>query len=346
MQQSFTLDARAAVVFARPNDNPGVTVKNTGSSDILLGMTPTVTVDNGYPLSPGSSVIWESGRALYLAAVAGGTAFVSDNAGNLFDADAVGASLIRQGLAQEIADSLKIGGVPPIRQQSVILTWDYVTPMDSNVSYYSDYFDVSETDRLDVDIYLMGYNYNDFLEVYVEFSDGPTIWLSHYYYGRTGLWFTVPAEGKLARVVVKYVGTSAFATFTMRVTGTLGAVARNYDFMSRAVLPPPGASVFDGDLTQSLYGFGMPAVGSSDRSTVYHIPHLGKPFQMVIVANKAMSFYFRTYASFGGTIDLWSGDVTANDYTRFDITPPKTHLMSIWFKELALSTYTRFKFIY
>ena len=92
-----------------------VTVKNSGSSVIYLSHLPKVTT-NDYPLSPGSSLVWDARKPLFAACAAGQTStlLVLENSGNLFDASAVASQILTQGLATQIADAITLNGVPPI----------------------------------------------------------------------------------------------------------------------------------------------------------------------------------------------------------------------------------------
>jgi hypothetical protein len=99
---------------------PGVpheaaTLINAGAVTVYLDENPSARTA-GQPLSAGSSVLWDADRGLYAATAAGTTStlVVSPNQGAGFDAGAVAAQLIDQGLAGDIADAISIAGAPPI----------------------------------------------------------------------------------------------------------------------------------------------------------------------------------------------------------------------------------------
>ena len=144
----------SAPVFQLGDQNPGVTVKCLGDSELWLAQTPTVDESNGYVLSPGSSVVWEAGKALFLGGKAGGRAFISDNSGALFDASAVASSMIQQDLAGKIAESIRVEGIPPVRQSTIpIPEVSFITDgspanPDGTKLYVSDWFDSRKADML------------------------------------------------------------------------------------------------------------------------------------------------------------------------------------------------------
>ena len=144
----------SAVVFQQGDQNPGVTVKCLGESEIWLAQTSAVDESNAYILSPGSSVIWEAGKVLYLGGPLGGRAFVSDNSGSLFDASAVASAMIQQDLAGEIAQRINIEGIPPIRQSSIpIPEFSFTTDnspanLDGTKLYQTDWFEARKADVL------------------------------------------------------------------------------------------------------------------------------------------------------------------------------------------------------
>lgn len=91
------------------------TIYNVGQTTVYLNTDsqPTGPTD-GAPLSAGSVVPWDSGQSLYAVCPTVGQIFVSDNSGVPFDAGAVAAQILDQGLAQDIANAISITGAPPI----------------------------------------------------------------------------------------------------------------------------------------------------------------------------------------------------------------------------------------
>lgn len=92
-----------------------VSVINTGAVTVYLDDEPQTDVSRGRPLGPGSTVVWEANSPLWLIAEsAAGEVRISDSAGAMFDAGAIAAQILGQGLAGEIASAISLSGVPVI----------------------------------------------------------------------------------------------------------------------------------------------------------------------------------------------------------------------------------------
>lgn len=93
-----------------------VNVKNTGTTTAYLDTQQGVA--SGYPLSVGSSLVWDAKRPLFVSADpgAGTTVIVTDNGGALFDASAVASQILGQGLSTQIASSIFASGIPVVEQ--------------------------------------------------------------------------------------------------------------------------------------------------------------------------------------------------------------------------------------
>lgn len=106
-----------AAIYLPNRKNPAVTIYNSGSATVYLdNQDPVGQASSGQPLSAGSSIGWDEGRALYATTDIGqiSSVVVTENGGNIFDAGAIAAQILAQGLAQQIAANIAISGAPPI----------------------------------------------------------------------------------------------------------------------------------------------------------------------------------------------------------------------------------------
>jgi hypothetical protein len=119
------------------------TIYNIGTTTVYLNTDnqPTGSAD-GAPLSPGSVVPWQGGKSLYATCATTGQIFVSDNPQVPFDAGAIAAQILDQGLAQDIADAIKITGTPPI--DTNVLINSTTNPNNGNTAVGSAIIDVSQ----------------------------------------------------------------------------------------------------------------------------------------------------------------------------------------------------------
>jgi hypothetical protein len=128
--RNVTVSTAAQLV---PGSNPGgfgddVTVLNTGSATAYLtDQAPDSTTD-GQPLSAGSSLTWTKGQPLWVIGPSSTTLVVSENTGPIFDAGAIAAQILAQGLAGQIATAINVIGVPAIESATVLEDFSAVTP--------------------------------------------------------------------------------------------------------------------------------------------------------------------------------------------------------------------------
>jgi hypothetical protein len=128
--RNVTVSTAAQLV---PGSNPNgfgddVTVLNTGSATAYLtDQAPDSTTD-GQPLSAGSSLTWTKGQPLWVIGPSSTTLVVSENTGPIFDAGAIAAQILAQGLAGQIATAINVIGVPAIESATVLEQFSVVTP--------------------------------------------------------------------------------------------------------------------------------------------------------------------------------------------------------------------------
>ena len=95
-----------------------LTLKNVGAETVYLDSQANVNM-GGFPLGVNSSIVWDANRPLF-AYANNGQLLVSENSGNLFDAQAVAAEIIAGGLAGDIAAQIAISGAPPIDKMTLL----------------------------------------------------------------------------------------------------------------------------------------------------------------------------------------------------------------------------------
>ena len=95
-----------------------LTLKNVGAETVYLDSQANVNT-GGFPLGVNSSIVWDANRPLY-AYAGNGQLLVSENSGNLFDAQAVAAEIIAGGLAGDIAAQIALNGAPPIDKMTLL----------------------------------------------------------------------------------------------------------------------------------------------------------------------------------------------------------------------------------
>ena len=127
---TFPVGPTCAAIYGRGFPGP-LTVKNTGAATIYLSSIDTGTNPSGFPLGAGSSQQWDQNRPLFALTAAGaGTLLVLENAGNLFD-------------AQAIAAAITISGAPPVDSLTQILKVTYRPVADPTAGLFSGMQDVA-----------------------------------------------------------------------------------------------------------------------------------------------------------------------------------------------------------
>lgn len=108
-------------VWAPGKRHPAVVIVNTGGGLVLVDDAPAPGTA-GLPLSPGESLPWDADRALSLTAPAGdGEVIVTENTGQSTGAQAIAAAILAEGLAGDIADAIRLVGVPSIDSPAVLV---------------------------------------------------------------------------------------------------------------------------------------------------------------------------------------------------------------------------------
>ena len=104
-------------IQATQNGYPApVTIYNS-SKTATINCAESGNMASAFPLNPGSTLVWDAGKALYLALGSGAgpvTVFLNENGGSLTDATAIASAIIQQGLADDIAAKIAISGAPSI----------------------------------------------------------------------------------------------------------------------------------------------------------------------------------------------------------------------------------------
>lgn len=99
-----------------------ITIYNTGPDICYVDDENPLNSSQGQPLPNGSSLPWDEDRPLYIVCPTSTGITISANTQVGFDAGAVAAQLIDQGLAQDIANAISITGAPPIDNLALLTT--------------------------------------------------------------------------------------------------------------------------------------------------------------------------------------------------------------------------------
>ena len=111
--QTYAISTTAVAVFPS-SYGEALTVYNSGTQTVYIGDATGLTVGTGFPLSPGSVIGWDKGRALYAVAVTADGAQITlvTNGGAIFDAGAIADAILNAGLAGDIAQAIFLKGAP------------------------------------------------------------------------------------------------------------------------------------------------------------------------------------------------------------------------------------------
>jgi hypothetical protein len=136
--------SRNGAGIVTPNrKHPAFTIFNTGKTTVFLDdEDPLGDPSSGLPLTPGSSIPWDADKALYATCPTKGYLTTTGNSGVPFDAGAVAAQILDQGLATDIASAIYVTGSPPVDKFTQILdtntiSGNYTTPAIDASSYAS-----------------------------------------------------------------------------------------------------------------------------------------------------------------------------------------------------------------
>lgn len=136
-----------------------VTILNTGTATAYIDSDQQDSTTSGQPLSAGSSLTWTKGQPLWTVAPTPTTLVVSDNSGPIFDAGAIAAQILAQGLAAQIASAINVVGVPAIESATVLLNYSQVTTAGQSTIPLGAPLDVSRYQSLRIycsDTYIIG----------------------------------------------------------------------------------------------------------------------------------------------------------------------------------------------
>lgn len=117
-----TFDVRGNVpvaVAASPLPEPLTVLNMAVETVIYLSGEPG---NKGFPLSPGSTMTWDSGQRLYITCDDGSVARIGVvyNGGQIIDSRALAQQIVSAGLAEEIATKISLAGVPTIDRPKII----------------------------------------------------------------------------------------------------------------------------------------------------------------------------------------------------------------------------------
>lgn len=112
---------QAVLPAGKPHDP--VTIYNTGQATVYLDAEnqPQDTT-GGSPLTAGSTLPWDKDLPLYAYCPTSTTLILSENGQIPFDAGAIAAQIITQGLATQIANAINVVGIPPIDRYTILDT--------------------------------------------------------------------------------------------------------------------------------------------------------------------------------------------------------------------------------
>lgn len=116
---TYPLTATTSTAIYPAGIQQDLTVKNVGPDTIWLGSQTSVSSESGYPLGPGSSVLWLQNRALYAIGTSDTSlVLVTTNLGPQFDASAVAAQI-------------SISGAPPVDQNDILFNSLQLVPINT-----------------------------------------------------------------------------------------------------------------------------------------------------------------------------------------------------------------------
>ena len=129
-QNGPTEGSRGTALIQPGRSQNALVLVNVGSTTIYLDdQNVPNPPESGQPLSAGSSIPWDAGRALYACAATGqsATLLTSNNTGVPFDAGAIAGQLLAQGLATDIATAVYLQGVPLVDNPTILVQGNTTT---------------------------------------------------------------------------------------------------------------------------------------------------------------------------------------------------------------------------
>ena len=243
-------------------------------NQVFLSDWPTPL--GGFPLNPGSTLQWDSGKDLYLSVVAGVavTVYVLPNGGQLTDASAIAGAIIAQGLAQDIADKIAIEGAPsidvPMYTQISSNMAGNTTQVISNVIDSSKYgaIDITIWDERNADFDTLRLCQIRWL------SSGSIVALDHFstyggFSGQGQAWqMTLPVRGDSFQVIVSCIPSDLTATladvnfFTTLSYKVLPKSVYNTGLRQGWATDPPAALYYDALMGANGFLFNCAVAGT------------------------------------------------------------------------------------
>lgn len=144
MDQTWQFAAADGLQYLYGGYSTPLTVYNAGPINVQLTEDVNGT-STGFPLQPGSSIVWDAGRPLnaYVQTGVAGTAVlvVLDNGGQISNPTAIANALLTAGLATAIGNAISITGAPPINVFDQFATLQFTS---SGANFTSVIYDVSK----------------------------------------------------------------------------------------------------------------------------------------------------------------------------------------------------------
>ncbi len=201
--QSYTVAGQILNVIS---GRAAYSVVNTGANPVYLSDQSSFSVATGIALGPGSTILWDDGRDLYLLATAAlpTTVNVYANSGGIFDAGAIASQIIAQGLAGDIADLIELQGAPPINISDPIALLQFTT---TGADFTSIVYDVAKYQSVT------------------------------YFLGDAEGAFAVPLPRKVTFQWLDLTGTVVIASDVVYITGTNGNLAGTLNINTQGAIP-------------------------------------------------------------------------------------------------------------
>lgn len=285
-QQTIVIDTSVAV-FEQGRDNPGVAIKNTGSTVVHVTDTPGIG-SAGFDLSPGAYVRWAPGIALWVWGP--GTVFVSEGLVMSSDPAAAASAISAEGLTPAgIATSLFDSGIPAVRRTAT----STLTVGDGIASTWtSDILDVAGYDRALMVIEIVGDSSNAMYYFDAQMMVGGTIvqYPRGYTFVNGVTQIVLPLHTDQMRLTMRHsiTGAPVNARIHMTLSTSSFPVGEEFVTVPKAEFPTGANVVKESGGSYSLGYMAMRLFGNptAPRTVDWHIPANGKPFRIIASAGE------------------------------------------------------------